>query len=92
MTGAALRALRALPCVGRDLPVSHPIGPTALGECACWEFAGFGAFRAISPVEPLRSGLASGLSESVRDRGVIVEDDPIGPKRVAESSGRALRD
>jgi len=67
-----------------------PIGPTALGECACWEFAGFGAFRANSPVEPLR--LASGLSESVGDRGVIVKDGPIGPKRVAESSGRALRD
>jgi len=41
------------------------IGPTALGECAGWEFTGGGAFRAISPVEPLRSGLASGLEDGL---------------------------
>src|SRR6266566_1139050 len=68
------------------------IGPTALSECAGWEFAGGSVFRAISPVEPLRSGLASGLSESVRNRVVIAEDGPIAPTWVAESSGGALKD
>jgi len=63
----------------------------ALGECAGWEFAGGDTFRAISAVEPLRSGLASGISESVRDR-VTLEAGPIGVTRLAESSGRALRD
>src|SRR6266850_1513057 len=43
MTGAALRASQALPCVG-------------------WDFPGGGA---ISPVEPLRSGLASGLADGL---------------------------
>ena len=65
------------------------IGPTARSECAGWEFAGGSA---ISSVEPLRSGLASGLSESVRNRVVIAEDGPIGPTWVAESSGGAWRD
>ena len=68
------------------------IGPTALGECAGLGLARGGAFRAISPVEPLRSGLASELSESVRDRVVIGEKGPIGPTWVAESFGPALRD
>jgi len=68
------------------------IGPTARSECAGWEFAGGSAFRVISQVEPLRSRLASGLSESARNRVVIAEDGPIGPTWVAESSGGALRD
>jgi hypothetical protein len=68
------------------------IGETALGECAGLGLARGGAFRAISPVEPLRSGLAPGLWESVRDRVVIAEDGPIGATLAAESSGRALRD
>ena len=41
------------------------IGPTALGECAGLGLAGGGAFRAIGPVEPLRSGLASGLADGL---------------------------
>jgi len=53
------------------------IGPTALGEGAGLGVAGGGAFRAISPLKPLRSGLASG---------------PFGLTRLAESAGRALRD
>ena len=89
MTGAALRASQALPRVGRDLPTRHLSGRQPPSECAGWEFAGGSA---ISPVEPLRSGLASGLSESVWDRVVIAEDGPIGPTWVAESSGGALRD
>jgi len=68
------------------------IGPTALGASAGWEFAGGGAVRAIRPVELLRSGLASGLSESGKDRVVIAEDGAVGPTRAAESSGRAWRD
>ena len=39
------------------------IGPTALGACAGLGLAGGGAFRAISPVEPSRSGLGSGLAD-----------------------------
>jgi hypothetical protein len=44
----------------------------ALGACAGWEFADGDAFRAISAVEPLRSGVASGLTDglSERDPGV----------------------
>jgi len=38
------------------------IGPKALGEGAGLGLARGGAFRAISPVEPLRSGLAWGLA------------------------------
>ena len=71
---------------------ASPLGPTAVSERAGLGLARGGAFRAISPAEPLRSGLALGLSESVRDRVVIAEDEPIGPTRVAESAGRALRD
>ena len=41
------------------------IAPTTLGECAGLGLAGGGAFRAISPVEPLRSGLASGLADGL---------------------------
>ena len=41
------------------------IGPTALGECAGLGLVGGGVFRAISPVEPLRSGLASGLADGL---------------------------
>jgi len=41
------------------------IGSTALGECAGLGLAGGGAFRAISPVEPSRSGLASGLADGL---------------------------
>jgi hypothetical protein len=67
------------------------IGPTACGERAGREFASGAAFRAIRPVEPLRPGLASALSESVRDRSVMAEDGSAGPTRVAESSGCALR-
>ena len=52
VAGVTLRGARFL---GAPL-----IGPTALDGCAGWEFAGGGAFRAISPVESLRSGLASG--------------------------------
>jgi hypothetical protein len=39
--------------------------PTALGECAGLGFAGGGASRAISPAEPLRAGLASGLTDGL---------------------------
>jgi hypothetical protein len=66
--------------------------PAALVECAGGEFAGGGAFRAITLVELPRSGRASGLSESVRDGVVIAKDGPIDPARVAEFSGGALRD
>jgi hypothetical protein len=41
------------------------IGPTAMGGCACSGLAGEGAFRAVSPFEPLRSGLLSGLADSL---------------------------
>ena len=41
------------------------IGPTALGECAGLGLTGGGAIRAISPVEPLRSGRASGLADGL---------------------------
>jgi hypothetical protein len=46
------------------MAVAPLIGETTLGERAGCEFAGGGAFLAISPVESFRSGLASGLSES----------------------------
>jgi len=65
------------------------IGPTVLGKCAGWEFAGGGAFRAIRAVEPGRAGLAV---ESARERVVTVGDGWAGATRVAESCGRALRD
>ena len=58
-------------------------GPTAPGECAGWEFVGGGAFRAISPVEPLLS---------MGDRLATAEDGPVGFARLAVSAGRALRD
>ena len=67
-------------------------GATALGECAGCETAGGGAFRAIVPVEPFRSGLASGLSKSGNDGVVIAADGPIGATPAAGSSGGALRD
>jgi hypothetical protein len=38
---------------------------TALDECAGLGLARGGAFRATSPVEPLRSGLASGLADGL---------------------------
>jgi len=68
------------------------IGLAPLDACAGWEFAGGGAVRGIRPIEPVRSGLASGLSESGKDRVVIAEDGAVGLTRVAESSGRAWRD
>jgi len=68
------------------------IEPTALGECAGWEFTGGGAFRAISAAGPLRSGLTSGLSESVSGGGVIAEAGAVVGTREVDSSGRALRD
>jgi len=53
------------------------IGPPALVECAGLGLAGGGAFRAISPAEPLRPGLASGLTVGldsiVRDEFESVE-------------------
>jgi hypothetical protein len=39
--------------------------PTTLGECAGLGLAAGGAFRAISPVEPLRSGLTSGIADGL---------------------------
>ena len=77
---------------GAGFPGGPFIGPTALGECAGLGLERGGAFRTISPMEPLRSGLAWGRSESARDRVVIAEDGPIGPTPVAESAGRALGD
>ena len=41
------------------------IGPTALGECVGLGLAGGDAIRAISPVEPLRSGLPLGLVDGL---------------------------
>jgi len=41
------------------------IVPTVLRECAGLGLAGGGAFRAINPVEPLGSGLASGLTDGL---------------------------
>lgn len=41
------------------------IEPTALGECEGLGFAGGGSFRAITPAEPLRPGLASGLTDGL---------------------------
>ena len=86
MRGAA-GALRGAGFAGPPLIVL-----AALGECAGSEFAGGDASRAISPVEPSRPGLASGLSESVRDRVAVAEEDgPVGLSRVAASAVRALR-
>jgi hypothetical protein len=64
----------------------------ALGECAGLGLARGGAFRATRPVEPLRSGLASGVLEAGKDRVAIAEDGAVGPTRLAESSARARRD
>jgi hypothetical protein len=41
------------------------MGPTALGEYAGSELAGGGVFRAVSPFEPLRSGLLTGLADGL---------------------------
>jgi hypothetical protein len=41
------------------------IGPTALGEYAGSELASGGVFRAVSPFEPLRSGLLTGLADGL---------------------------
>jgi hypothetical protein len=62
-----------------------------VNECVGLGPARGGAFRAISPVEPLCPRLASGLSESGKDRVVIAEDGAVGSTRVAESPGRAWR-
>jgi hypothetical protein len=77
---------------GAGLAGAPIFGTTAMGECAGWEFAGGSAFRAIGPVEPSRSELASVLSESGNDGVVLAEDGPIGATLGVESSGRALRD
>jgi hypothetical protein len=84
--GVAGITLRGAGLVGAPI-----IGTATLGKCAGWEFAGGGAFRAISPVEPLLSGLASGLSESADDGVVTAEDGPIGATLAAGLSGAALR-
>ena len=84
VAGVALR--------GAGMAVAPLIGETTLGECAGCEFAGGGAFLAVSPVESFPSGLASGLSESGNDGAVIAADGPIGATLAAGPSGGALRD
>jgi hypothetical protein len=63
------------------------IGTTALGECAGWESAGGGSFRAICPGPPLRSGLASGLSKSGNDWVASGEDGALGETPAVGASG-----
>ena len=77
---------------GAGLDNAPRIEPAALGEYAGWEFAGGGAFRAISAAGPWRSGLASGSSESATELAVIAEEGAVGATRVADASGRAMRD
>jgi hypothetical protein len=48
------------------------IGPTVLGEYAGSELTSGGVFRAVSPFEPLRSGLLTGLADGL---GSIVGDE-----------------
>jgi hypothetical protein len=84
VAGVALR--------GAGMAVAPLIGETTLGERAGCEFAGGGAFLAVSPVEFFPSGLASGLSESGNDGVVVAEDGPIGATLAAGASGGALRD
>lgn len=84
VAGVALR--------GAGMALAPLIGETTLGEGVGWKFSGGGAFRAIRPVESLRSGLASGVSESGNDGVVIAADGPIGATLAAGSSGGALRD
>jgi len=102
MRGAAPRPSRGATLGGAGFLGVPVIGPTASGESAGLGLAGGGAFLAISPAEPLRPGLASGVTdgfdsifgdeiESVEDRFVPAEDGPVGRTRVTESSGRALR-
>jgi hypothetical protein len=57
VAGVALR--------GAGFPGAPLIGTTALGEGAGLGLARSGAFRAISPIKPLRSGLASGLADGL---------------------------
>ena len=57
VAGVALR--------GAGFPGALRIGTTALGEGAGLGLARSGAFRAISPIKPLRSGLASGLADGL---------------------------
>ena len=52
--------LRGAGCLGAAL-----IGPTALGEFVGLGLVGGSVFRAISPVEPLRSELTSGLADGL---------------------------
>jgi hypothetical protein len=61
--GAALIAGVGLP--GAGLLGAPLFGPTALGEGARLGFAGGGAFRAISPADPLRAARASGLTDGL---------------------------
>lgn len=77
---------------GAGLANAPRIEPAALGEYAGWEFTGGGAFRAISAGEPLRSGLTSGLSESVSGGVAISEAGAIVRTREVDSSSGALRD
>jgi hypothetical protein len=67
------------------------IGERALGKCTGREFVG-GAFRAIGSADSLSSGLAAGLSESVKDRVAVAEDGSTCATREDESSGGAWRD
>ena len=65
------------------------IGPTALGECAGLGLAGGGAFRAISPVEPSRPGLLSGLADGL-DSIVGDEFEPVEGTFAKDSASRVL--
>ena len=76
---------------GAGMAEAPLIGATTLGECAGWEFAGGGAFRAVGSVESWRSGLASGRTESEIDGVVTGEDGATGAARATGSSGGALR-
>ena len=74
VSGAALR--------GAGLLGAATIWLMALGECEGLRLAGGGAFRAISPAEPLSPGPASVVTDGF--------DSIVGAE--IESSGRALRD
>jgi hypothetical protein len=60
-----------------------------LGEYAGWGLARGGAFRAISPLEPFRSGLASGLADGLDSIGGD-EFEPAEGTFVNDSESRVL--
>ena len=88
----AVARVRATSLRGAGLAGAPLFGTTDLGETADWESAVGGAFRATGPVRALRSGLASGLSESGNDGVAIGKDGPIGAIPAVGFSGAGLKD